>query len=343
MEIDGNQIKEEKEMRRVLIVMSVLILFVFGSMVHAEVTIKLEHDMSMESEAQKAAELLSEQVAVKTNGEIAIQVYPSLQLSGGNIPSMIRQVQIGSVDAALIPSSVYISFQPEHGLWSLPFLFKDLAAVVKLIDSSVGEKLMKITEEKGMKTIAIWPRGFRQLLNSRRDIVRPSDVAGLTFRVPENPMYSEVFRVLNAKPVTIAWGEVHSALALKAVDGLETPTMHIVNQKFYETQKHVTFWNYSTDVLLVSVNKRTWDRLTSRQQRILVDAAREAGRYKYEKELSAVKECIEIITNQGVKVIELTSRQHKEFVDAIKDKVWTIFEDDIGRSLIEEAESILLN
>jgi len=305
------------------------------------ITLKAEHDMTNQSIAHQALEVMAKSVLDKTNGRLKMQLYPSLQLSGGNIPNMIRQTQMGADDLSLIPSSIYTTVQYEHGLWSLPFLFKDVEDAYLLANSDVGNRLAKIMEGKNLKTIAIWARGMRQVLNNIRTIREPKDIKGLTFRVPENPLYAETFKSLDARPVTIAWGEVHSALLLKTVDGMETPTNNIVTEKFYELLKYVTFWNYSTDMLLVSVNLDFWKKLPPDLQQALQDGAKAGGEFDFMKEKQAVEEAINLVKTKGMEVTLLSEKQHEAFANIIKPKVWPIFRDKIGSEIITESEKVL--
>ena len=133
-----------------LIIVSIMVIWVINpASIQAgnqTIVIKAEHDMTAQSLAHRAFQFMARRVSEKTNGKVKIEIYPSLQLSGGNIPNMIRQTQAGAEDLALIPSSVYTPFQYEHGIWSLPFIFKDLGDEYKLTNSKVGDKLYQITD-----------------------------------------------------------------------------------------------------------------------------------------------------------------------------------------------------
>ncbi len=92
----------------------------------------------------------------------------------------------------------------------------------------------------GIKGIDLWPRPFRQMTNSRRPITSPKDLAGLKFRVPNNPLWVEFFGKMGASPTPMAFAEVYNALQLKVVDGQENPINIPVTAKFYEVQKYAS-------------------------------------------------------------------------------------------------------
>jgi len=121
---------------------------------------------------------------------------------------------------------------------------------------------------------------------------------------------------------------------------METPTGHIVSEKFYELVKYVTLWKYSTDALFVAVNRAFFDGLPKDVQQVLREAAREAGEYKYHLEFKTEEEVAGFISQRGVKVTQLTPSQAAAFETAIRP-VWSEFEGQIGKDLIQKANGVL--
>src|SRR5690606_31298536 len=59
----------------------------------------------------------------------------------------------------------------------------------------------------------------------------------------------------------------------------ENPYSIVLTSKFYEVQKYMSVTNHVYTANPVLVSKKFWDRLSPAEQKILRDAAREAGAY----------------------------------------------------------------
>ena len=106
------------------------------------------------------------------------------------------------------------------------------------------------------------------------------DLKGLKLRVIPNPMFVESFAALGANPVPMAFPELYGALESKAMDAQENPFAIVLNSKFYEVQKYLSVTNHVYTASPVLVSKRFWDKLSVTEQKILRDAAVEAGIYQ---------------------------------------------------------------
>ena len=76
--------------------------------------------------------------------------------------------------------------------------------------------------------------------------------------------------------------ELYAALEQKAVDGQETALPTIETSKFDEVQKYLTTTHHVYDPLVVLFSKKTWDKLSADEQKILTDAVKEATPYQRE-------------------------------------------------------------
>ena len=63
--------------------------------------------------------------------------------------------------------------------------------------------------------------GFRNMINNVRPVDKPGDVAGVKFRVMQNPVYISMFSSLGGTAIPMAWGETFTAVQQGAIDGLE--------------------------------------------------------------------------------------------------------------------------
>ena len=223
------------------------------------------------------AEKFAELVASKSGGKMKVREYGASVL--GSEAQQVGALQ-GGVQEMFAPATTSVaSLVKEMSLIDTPFSFSSAKQVDALLQGPFGQTMLKKLEDKGLVGLDYWETGFRNVTNSRKPVTSPDDVKGLKIRVMGNPLFLESFSALGTNPVPMAFGELYGALESRALDAQENPYSIVLTSKFYEVQKYMSVTNpvYTANPVLVS--KKFWDRLTPDEQKILRDAAREAGAY----------------------------------------------------------------
>ncbi len=284
--------------------------------------------------AEKWAELVNE----RTNGRINLKIYSGTQLVSGDQTKEFTALRQGIIDMAIGSTINWSPQVKELNIFSMPFLMPDYKAVDALTQGPVGEKLFEAVESKGAIPLAWAENGFRQVTNSQREIRTPADLHGLKIRVVGSPLYQDIFSALGANPTQMSWADAKPALTTKAVDGQENPMtvykiakIHTVNQMF------MTRWSYVNDPLIFAVNKRVWKSFSPEDQKILKQAAVDAGQVGIAASRNGDEVALKEIVQHGVKVTELTADERQAFVDATRD-VYNTWAKKIGSDLVKMAE-----
>lgn len=271
------------------------------------------------SEITLAARKFADIVAAKTGGEVEVKVFPNGQLYGGDPSAAVRQLAGGSLDMLLLSSSLYANFNPKFTAISVPYLFDDTAQLRSYLSGPLGQELLGDLNGIGVKGLGMWQRPFRQMTNSRRAINQPQDLAGMKFRVPNNPLWMEFFAKLGAVPTPMAFGEVYNALQLKVVDGQENPINIPVTAKFYEVQKYATMSNHMADGWVLGINPAKFNALPDAQKQALQAAAAEAEAWKFANDTADISKSVEFLKSKGMQVNALSADQQKAFVKVSKE------------------------
>jgi tripartite ATP-independent transporter DctP family solute receptor len=245
-------------------------------------------------------------------------VFPNGQLYAGDPSAAVRQLAGGSLDMLLLSTSLYANFNPKFTAVSVPYLFDDTAQLRSYLAGPLGQELLGDLNGIGIKGLMLWQRPFRQMTNSRRAITQPQDLAGMKFRVPNNPLWMEFFAKLGAVPTPMAFGEVYNALQLKVVDGQENPINIPVTAKFYEVQKFATMSNHMADGWVLAINPAKFNALPPAQQQALQAAATEAEAWKFANDSADIGKSVELLKSKGMQVNSLTPDQQKAFVNVSK-------------------------
>ncbi|KZD12689.1 DctP family TRAP transporter solute-binding subunit [Oceanibaculum pacificum] len=288
--------------------------------------------------AVKWADLVRE----RTNGRINMKMYPGAQLVAGDQTKEFTAIRQGIIDMA-VGSTINWSPQiPELNLFSLPFLMPDHKSIDALTQGPVGKKLFEVIASKDVVPLAWGENGFRELSNSKQPVRTPADMKGLKIRVVGSPLFLDTFTALGANPTQMSWADAQPAFATKAVDGQENPVSIFVAAKLPNVgQNNLTLWGYMADPLIFVVNKRVWESFSPEDQKIVREAAIEAGKFGIDMGRKGISgndmSVIDGIKASGVEVVTLTPEQRKQFVDATRD-VYTKWKPRIGPELVDMAE-----
>ncbi|UOQ45066.1 TRAP transporter substrate-binding protein [Halobacillus salinarum] len=272
-------------------------------------------------------------VEEKTDGKIKVETYHSGQL--GDDRSMTEALQLGTQEVTIPSTAPLANFVPEFSVFDIPFLFPSEEVADKVLDGKVGQGILKKLESQNLVGLAYWENGFRDVTNSKHPIKTMDDFQGLKLRTMENDLHLDAFKKLGANPTPMAFTELFTAMQQGTVDGQENPYATIYLQKFYEVQKYVsnTHHIYSPFVFLMS--KSFYDGLTDEQQKIVKDAAVEAGKYERKLNREANEKYLKKLQDEGMKYTEITPEAREEMKKAVQPVI-DKYKSEIGEETVEK-------
>ncbi|WP_375691775.1 TRAP transporter substrate-binding protein [Pseudooceanicola sp. LIPI14-2-Ac024] len=290
----------------------------------AGVSLKLGHQLGETHPAYQAVEQMAEAIKERTNGEVAISVFPNGAL--GSPPDMVKQSQMGALDLVMFNPPNIESQDPTANVIQIPYQFDDYAHVHRVLGGTAREWLQEFFDRNGLNWVANFEYGFRALSNSRRPVNTPEDVAGLKLRVPPELSIKATFDALGANTQTIAFDELYLALSSGVVDGQDNPVAVDYANKFYEVQDHIaTTQHIYTSFMLVS-SPRTWKGLSPDVQAVISEEAQKAGAWAQKAVRDGEEEMLSKMEAEGVTV----TRPDPAPFRAKMDPAWEIMRERIG-------------
>ncbi len=240
------------------------------------IVIKFSHVAAMGTPKSKAIEHFKQLAERNTAGKVRVDVYPNSTLYKDK--EELEALQMGAVQMLAPTLSKFGPlFIREFEVFDLPFLFEDRAALRRVVDGPVGQRLFGILETKGVRGLAYWDMGFK-MMSANRPIRVPADMRGLKVRIQGSKVIDEQMRTLGANPQVMSFSEMTQALQSGVVDGAENPPLNFYSQKVYEVQKHLAVTEHGYMGFAVIVNKRFWDGLAPEIRSGLEAALAEATR-----------------------------------------------------------------
>ena len=291
------------------------------------------------------ARFLSEKINNESHGKISPRVYHSGVLSGGKGSAEIELCQQGTIEIHITTTAYLANLVAKTSIFSLPFLFRDIEQVIRLIKSNspVLKTINRELNTKNLHVIAWWPRGFRQLTNNRHPVSTIQDIQGLKFRVMTNQLFVDNMNAMGAHPVPMDWGEVYNALQLKTIDGQENAEDVIYSSRLYEVQEYMTIWDYSTDLEVVLVNLDWWNELEEDMKGIIQQAADASVDYQVELLLQNTMELRQKISMANMELYYMDPEDKLEFKDAVEpvwEKYAILFGPEFTQDFLEELENL---
>jgi TRAP-type transport system periplasmic protein len=299
------------------------------------VTIRLGVGDPAASSVGVAAQHFADEVGEQSDGRIDVQVFPDGTLFGGDQNAAVNQVQNGTIDATILSTSVYASFEPRMNAISLPYLFEDADQYVEYLEGEPGKTLLDSLDKVNTEGLGLMTRTFRQTTNSQRPIEEPADLEGLKIRVPNNELWVDFFGALGANPTPMDFTEVYTALQLGVIDGQENPVEVPLANKFFEVQQYLSLTNHIADAYILGMNADKFAGLDDETQQILQDAAAETAEFKRQYDDEEAEKAIAELESNGMEVNELSEEQMAAFQEEAA-KLYPQFESLIGADFVAE-------
>lgn len=301
---------------------------------YEETTIRLAYNLPQDHHVAIGIENFAKEVMDKSDGKVNVQVYPAGQLLSDK--DMNQSILSGGVEMGVNSSTLWASTVPAMGIFDVPYIFNDYAAVGEAVNGEFGEKLSGAMEEKGAKVLMYADYGYVQFANNKRELTKPEDFKGLKIRsIGDLP--SELIQAYGASPVFMGGGEVYMALQRNTVDGATSGTTAMLQRKYDEVTKYLTVNNYAYLEFLLAVNKDYWDKLPAKTQDLLTEVAAETETWIREQAEKEDTESAKALEEKGMEVYYVPEDELDVWKDAaapVRD-VFVKNAGDLGQELLD--------
>ena len=301
----------------------------------AQVTLKIGYATNKESHYGVGSTVFCDEVEKNTQNRYKCQQFPSSALGGER--EQIEAVQLGTQDLVNTSTGPVGNFVPEVKIVDIPFLFRDYDHARKVMDGPIGQDILSKFPSKGIIALGWTENGFRHMTNSKRDIVKPADAAGLKMRTMENKVHMDGYRTFGILPTPMAFPELFGALQQGTVDGQENPIPVILASKFSQVQKYLSLTGHVYSPALLLMSPRTWNKLTEADKKVFLEAAKKAGAAQRKKVNDDENSGIAQLEKEGVKVIKTVDSN--AFREALKP-AYVSYAKEFGADNIKKIQDV---
>lgn len=219
----------------------------------------------------------------------------------------IEAVKAGLVDIAYLPAAYYVPQMPE-------------ADAIKLSDCTPWEEresgaydYLNNLHQKNLNVYYLgrFTNGVKFHLYLTKKIEKP-DLKGMKIRV--TPIYEPFVKALGGAPLTIAPGEVYTALERGVVDGYGWASIKISDFGWHEVTKYVVDPGFYQAEVGMVVNLQTWKKLPKDMQDMLVAITKELERDASDYYAKVTREERDFILSRGIQVIRFDPEDEKKYL-----------------------------
>ena len=266
----------------------------------------------------QAALAFADLVNERTGGRVKVAVYSGGEL--GAEQSVIQQMQFGGIDFARISLSQLAEYVPALSVLQLPYLYEDAAQMWRVLIGTIGDEFLAMLDAVDLVGLSWFDAGVRSFY-TREKVTRLADLQGLTLRVQESDMMSDMVEAMGAVSVQVVYSDVYAALHNRKIDGAEN------NWPSYEAMSHYEVAPYflqdeHTRVPEIQISSRAAQEklaaLDASFPAIVQECARESA--QLERRLWAQREAQAEadLRAWGVEVTLLSDAEKQKFRDAVQ-------------------------
>ncbi|CUH80860.1 TRAP transporter substrate-binding protein [Tropicibacter naphthalenivorans] len=296
---------------------------VAGAVSAQDMTLKLGHLANEDNPWHKASVKFGEELSALTDGRIAVEVFPNESL--GKEIDLINGMQLGTVDMTITGESLQ-NWAPMAALLAVPYAYKSIEHMDEVASGEIGDQIKaQIIEKVQIRPIAHFARGPRNL-TSNRAITSPDALNGLKMRVPNVPLFVDVWKALGANPGPMAFSEVFTSLQNGTIEAQENPLALIRSASFAEVQSHVNLTQHVRSWIYLTIAESTWNKLSADDQAAVMEAAARAQAYERELFDASIAADRAYLEEQGMTFVEVDGAA---FQAKAKDAVLANVNDEI--------------
>ncbi|KAF0820776.1 TRAP-type C4-dicarboxylate transport system, periplasmic component [Bacillus sp. ZZV12-4809] len=303
-----------------------------------QIVFKFSHVVAENTPKGLAAQRFAKLVAEKSDGRIKIEVFPN-----GSLYSDIEEINAlkeGQVHFIAPSTSKLGMLSLQWGVLDLPFAFPSREAALEGLNGDIGRQLLNSLQGAGLKGLAHWPNGFKQITSNRGPIQKPEDLKGQSFRIMQSDVLSAQFSRLKAKAVQDSFNSTYKLLEEGEVDGEENTISNIYSKKFYNLQQHMTISNHGYLGYAVMMSNKVWNEQSEETRKILLEAMEETTDWNSRMAFDMNEELLEKIRqNSSIQIHELTPDEKQQW-QAMLDPVYEDFSHDIGKNLVRKMKEL---
>lgn len=321
-----------KKVYSIVLVIAVLFLVVFASCTPAPTQVKelkMATGTPQTSSVSPMIAKMAEAMEAYSEGTVKVKVHWAGEIA--EVKDLSDLTKSGAIDMMVVPPVHFASFYPlSSQLTMYSVLLPDVEMTAYIWRGLLRDipELQNEFEKQNqyiLNRIAIGP-----YLSLSKDPIRSkADFQGKKVRGMPGKYFSQIMEKAGATNIsTITVPEIYEALMRGAVDVVMLIPQDFIDLKYYEVAKNVGLSTGCIAALNCSINLNTWNSLSSKTQKALLQAATEWGSKDLEVQLSTYDKSISALKENGVQFVEFNQAEWNAMLADAGDP-WTSMQNNL--------------
>lgn len=267
-----------------------------------------------------AVKRMSELLEKASGGKHKIKVFNKGAL--GTEKETIDQAKIGALDLTRVNISPMNNICPLTQVPTMPFLFRSVEHMRKVLDGPVGEEILKSCEPFGFVGLAFYDSGARSIY-AKKPIKTVADAKGLKIRVQQSDLWVALVSAMGANATPMPYGEVYTGLKTGLIDAAENNIPSFDTAKHVEAVKVYSKTEHSMAPEMLIMSKVVYDKLPPAEQAMIRAAAKESVAFQRAKWDEQEAKSLANVKAQGAQIVDVDKASFQAVMGPVYDKFMT--------------------
>src|SRR5215470_4060214 len=262
------------------------------------------YDQPKGSGYDAGADIFDKKLRELSNGTLSINKYPGAQL--GTEAQTMQKVQTGDIDIVFLSTANASTAQPESGVFSIHFIFRDENHAMKVLgDPAVIAAMRELyaAKIKGAHMLGLGSQGLRHMYG-RKPVQKVADLKGVKMRVQATVTEDTLFPAYGAQVVHMPFGEVYTSLQTGVVDMAENGINNYLINKHYEPAPVLSLTEHEANNAALFVSDKVWQSLSAEQKGWVQAAADEISKNEPKIAFDLEHQALGKLEKIGVKIVK---------------------------------------
>ncbi len=292
-------------------------------------TLKVSHQFAAGDVRDQMARVFGDKVTEMTNGEIKFRYYPAKSLYKPK--EQWDALRKGALDMSVFPLDYASGKVPQLSITLMPCAVTSVSQGMTWRNKPIGKKVEALMEENEVKNL-VWAWFDGGVGSKIRQIKLPQDVKGTKLRAA-GKKFEFMLREAGASITSMPSSETYHALSTGVLDTMLTSSASFVSYRLYEVLDYInaprdySIWFMAENLIL---SKKTWERLTPKQQKAFMDAAEWMNaNWVVPNFKTLVDNLVKEYTKAGVKIHYMTKAEFDQWLEFAQRTAWKEYADTV--------------
>ena len=222
----------------------------------------------------------------------------------GDETELLVSVMNGSIDLIIAGPGTLAAVDPAFNIYNTPFLYDNYEHALAFWNSDAYANWLKTHgDAMGITFMTTINQGFSGILNNKRDVYSPDDLAGLKLRVPDQASLIALCNAMGAVATPIAASDQYTALSQGVIDGAVHSMAAHVSWGLTEIAGHFTETNHMLACGMVEMNTEKLNSLPEEYRNIVIEQLKECQTTIFNNTVASVETDYAKAKSTGVKII----------------------------------------